>query len=335
LQGAEITLEGVPSLFRSLLSGPLEALLEMPARHRRLSMGVQTFDKAQIERMGRERFGDRNTVARVVDKAHRHGLTASGDLLFNLPFQTRAQMLEDLRTAIDLGLDQICIYHLVLHPDQGTPWSRDPALLAALPAGEDACANWLSLREFLLAQGFVQTTLTNFERAAVNASERRFIYEECSFTPQKYDALGFGPLAITTVSNLTERRAIKLLRSRQTEAEGGRFGNTDLYFPYVEDDLKLLFITRSLPRLRVERNAYRTIFGTDFPDDFAGPMTAVMAADLATLDEEALTLSSRGMFYADAVAGLFASHRAAEVRTAAAGRHTRDVLHETVSHSMG
>jgi coproporphyrinogen III oxidase-like Fe-S oxidoreductase len=59
-------LEGVPALFRSLFAGPFEAFLGMPARHRRISMGVQTFDPDALRRMGRQGFGDRATVAKVV-----------------------------------------------------------------------------------------------------------------------------------------------------------------------------------------------------------------------------------------------------------------------------
>lgn len=335
LRGAEVTLEGVPALFRSLLAGPFEALLELPVRHRRLSMGVQSFDPKQLERMGRERFGDRDTVARVVKKAHQHGLTASADLLFNLPHQSRAQMLEDVRIAVGLGLDQVCIYHLVLHPEQDTPWSREPELLAALPSIEEAEASWLALRELLLSQGFVQTTLTNFERAEVHESARRFRYEECSFTPQTYDALGFGPLAITTLLNYKERRALKFFRSRRSMLDGGRFQKGDLYFPYEEADLKLLHLTRSLPRLRVERAPYRDLLGSDLADDFAEPLAVLGEAGLVALTDDALVLSPRGMYYADTVAGLLAWTRAEQVRGAAAGRHTRNVLHESVHASMG
>jgi oxygen-independent coproporphyrinogen-3 oxidase len=335
LRSAEVTIEGVPSLFRKLGYGPLDVLREMPARHRRISMGVQTFDAAQIARMGRERFGDRRTIARVIDKAHRYGFTASGDFLFNLPFQSRAQMLDDLRIGDELGLDQICIYHLVLHEEQGTPWAKDAALLAALPPVAEALDNWLALREFLLARGFVQTTLTNFERATVNASERRFIYEEHSFTPQTFDALGFGPLSITTVTNLAERRALKFLRSRQPHFGAPGFNRNDLYFPYVESDLELLFVTRSLPRLRIDRQTYRATFGCDLVDAFAGPVTAIVDAGLARLDDGALVLAPTGMFYADSVAGLLAARRAGELREAAAGRHTRDLLHETIHGPMG
>lgn len=337
LRQAEVTLEGVPSLFRSLLFGPFDALLEMPARHRRVSMGVQSFDREQIARMGRGRFGDAATVSRVVAQAHRAGATASVDLLFNLPHQRRAQMVEDLRVAAGLGVDQICIYHLVLHAEQGTPWAEDPALLAALPGLDEAAENWLALREHLLAEGFVQTSLTNFERAAVHGTPRRFIYEECSFTPQRYDALGFGPLSISTFTNLAERRALKLLRSRAEVPTNtaGRYGREDLYFPYEEEDLKLLFLTRSLPRLQVERAVYQGLFGADLAEDFGGALAALRAAGVVTVDEAALRLTPRGMFFADSVAGLLAWRRAAALRPAAWGRHTANLLRDEDDAHMG
>jgi oxygen-independent coproporphyrinogen-3 oxidase len=193
LSGAEVTLEGVPALFRSLFQGPFEALLEIPARHRRISMGVQTFDPVQIERMGRTGFGDRNVIARVVEKAHRSGLTVSGDFLINLPFEPPARMLEDVREASALGFDQICVYHFVLTREQGSAWARNEALLAALPPVAEAADHWLVVRDWLIQNGYVQTTLTNFERAAVHTGDRHFVYEQHSFTPDVYDAIGFGP----------------------------------------------------------------------------------------------------------------------------------------------
>ncbi len=54
LSGAEVTLEGVPAAFlnrRPLLVDILRE--ELPARHFRLSMGIQTFDRDRLEQMGR------------------------------------------------------------------------------------------------------------------------------------------------------------------------------------------------------------------------------------------------------------------------------------------
>lgn len=141
---AEVTLEGVPALFRSLFRGPFEAMLDMPARHRRISMGVQTFDDAALARMGRSHFGDRRDVARAVEKAHKHGATASGDFLINLPSEPSAQMRSDAKEAMRLGFDQVCIYHLVLTEGQGTPWSEDAKVRDALPSRDEACESWLA-----------------------------------------------------------------------------------------------------------------------------------------------------------------------------------------------
>ncbi|MCE9574113.1 MAG: Fe-S oxidoreductase [Deltaproteobacteria bacterium] len=326
LREAEVTLEGIPSLFRSLLAGPFEVLRDLPARHRRISMGVQTFDAAMLARMGRQAFGDRATVARVVEKAHAHGMTASADFLINLPHHPLPRTLDDLREAAAMGLDQICLYHLVLTPEMGTPWAADPAMLAALPSIADACAHWLAARDWLLANGYVQTTLTNFERAEIHATPRRFVYEELSFTPERVDALGVGPHAISTFVDLPRRRAVKHVRGKSLHPWRAR----DLYFGYDEADLRLYMLTRSLPRLRVARATYRDLFATDLVDDFAGPIAAVVEAGLAAVDDDALTLTPRGMFYADAIAGLLASERVEILRAGAAGRHTRDALDEQV-----
>jgi oxygen-independent coproporphyrinogen-3 oxidase len=142
-------------------------LAQLPVGSRRISMGLQTFDEGFLRRMGRERFGDAKFVGKLVRRCRKLGIATSGDLLFNLPGQTPAQMDKDVDTAVGAGLDQICLYHLVLYEGLGTPWSKDPALLAQLPDNARACDQWLRLRERLMAAGYTQSTLTNFERSDV------------------------------------------------------------------------------------------------------------------------------------------------------------------------
>jgi oxygen-independent coproporphyrinogen-3 oxidase len=323
LSGAEVTLEGVPSLFRTILRGPFEVLLDLPARHRRLSMGVQTFDDEWLGRMGRRHFGDRRAVEKVVEKAHRHGLTVSGDFLINLPGQPVEAMLADVRAAEAMGFDQICVYHLVLTEGSGAPWAGDPAMLAALPDNAAAHDHWTAVRAWLTEHGFVQATLTNFEREEAHRSPRRFAYEEHSFTPERYDALGFGPLSISTFVDLAARRAVKLVQGKKLVHEGS---GDDLFFPYDEEDLRLLHLTRTLARLRVDRATYRAIFGADLRDHFGEALAALEEAGLASLDDAALSLTPRGMFFADAVVGLLAWARVEALRPTGAGEHTKDLL---------
>ncbi|MFV8749161.1 hypothetical protein ACNOYE_01275 [Nannocystaceae bacterium ST9] len=340
LRGAELTLEGVPSLFRSRFSAPLRWLAKLPVRRARISMGVQTFDRAQLRRMGREQFGDAALVARVVRDARERGIGSSGDLLFDLPHQTRAQMLADVEQAIAIGFEQICLYHLVLYPELGTAWSRDAELLAALPSNAESLANWLALREALIAAGYVQTSLTNFERADVHASERRFVYEELSFSPSEVDGLGIGPLSLSTFVDWPRRRAIKLLRARKSVDPA--YGTHDYWFPYQAEDLELLVLTRTLARLRWRGAEHRARFGVALERSQGGAIDiidiidiidTIVAAGLAIREGEDLVLTPSGMFYADSIAGLLAERRAGELREAGEGVHTNSLLRD--HHHMG
>ena len=110
---------------------------ELPARHFRLSMGIQTFDPDRLKQMGRLGFGNAETFREVVRLGHALGFTVSGDMLFNLPAQSLEAMKDDVRRAVEIGLDHLGLYHLVMFAGLGTPWSRDPALVASLPTNAE------------------------------------------------------------------------------------------------------------------------------------------------------------------------------------------------------
>lgn len=322
LRGAELTLEGTPQLFAAWFGDHLRNLKKQPVTTTRISMGVQTFDAAQLQRMGREVFGDVATVQKVVRQCRGLGIATSADFLFNLPGQTAAAMDDDVDRAIALGLDQICLYHLVLYEGLGTPWSTDPALVAAMPTNDEACANWLRLRGRLLAAGYVQSTLTNFERAEVAAGPQRFRYEVDSFSPESFDAVGCGPMSLSTVVDWRARTGLKLLRSKNLGARPWSSG--DLQFRYDAHSLRALFVVRSLAKAWLSTSTYAQLFGSAFASDFAEAVHALVAAGLLVVDDERVSLTPRGMFFADTVVGALSSTRAAR----GAGLRTSDLLEE-------
>ena len=326
--GAEVTLEGIPSLFASWFHAHLKTLAALPARHKRISMGIQTFDPIQIERMGRQSFGDQKTVSGIIRYAHSLNLTTSGDFLFALPGQTLEQMREDVDRAIDCGFDQICLYHLVLSPGLGTPWSEDSSLVGEMKEPGVIVNYWLDLRERLLKHGFVQATLTNFELEEVHKTDRRFIYEEASFNPDVYDALGFGPLSISTQLDFTRLRGVKLMRRKRVGALP--WSGDDLYFGYELEDLKLLWITRCLAGLSLDRARYRSRFSGDVEVHFPAALSATIEAGFIYVDKTSIMLTPRGMFYSDAVVGTFAAERAAKLQGDALGLNTPRVLGEPI-----
>jgi oxygen-independent coproporphyrinogen-3 oxidase len=188
--------------------------------------------------------------------------------------------------------------------------------------------HWLKLREQLLAHGFVQTTLTNFERADVNQTDRRFLYEIAGFNPDVYDALGFGPLSISMQIDYKRLRGVKLLRRKRME--GLPWSGDDLYFGYKKEDLKLLWLTRCLAGLALDRDRYRARFLADIAEDFPAALASAVEGGLLSATEKTVRLTPRGMFYSDAVIGTFAAERATKLREHTSGLSTHRMLEEPI-----
>ncbi len=311
LTGAEVTLEGVPAYFVKRTPLLIDVLREeLPARHFRISMGVQTFDEERLRQMGRLAFGTAATFAQVVETAHARGFTVSGDLLFNLPGQSLADMARDVDRAVCLGLDHVGLYHLVLFRGLGTAWSRDPALLAGLPTNEDAAHHWQTLREHLLGAGYRQTTLTNFEQACYAGDARRFVYEEHSFHADRFDMIGFGPGGISFAADRSLRGGLKVLNPEGADAylDAVRRGLSpwDRCFAYGATDLPILYLTRRLAALAIDRRHYVRRFGADPLTAFAGAFAAARQEGLVEITPGTIRPTPRGMFYADSIAALLA-----------------------------
>jgi coproporphyrinogen III oxidase-like Fe-S oxidoreductase len=314
LSKTEVTLEGVPVYFLKRQPLLMDILREeIPARHFRISMGIQTFDENRLRQMGRQAFGNVATFVEAVEAAHQRGFTASADLLFNLPDQTLAEMRRDVDRADALGLDHLGLYHLVLFRGLGTSWSHDPKMLAGLPENEQAAENWLDLRERLLARAFVQRTLTNFERRKFLQDERRFVYEEFSFRPDRYDMLGFGPGGISFVADPGFGGGLKLLNpdgaDDYTAAVPNVIAPWDRYFVYDREDMRVFYLTRRLAALHIDAHEYRGLFGADVLEEMASEMDAAAAACLIEVSADAIRPTPRGMFFADSVASLLARRR--------------------------
>jgi oxygen-independent coproporphyrinogen-3 oxidase len=345
LKDAEVTLEGVPAYFLRGEPRLLDVMrADLPARHFRISMGVQTFDAARLKEMGRAAFGTPDTFRQVVEYAHRLGFAASADLLFNLPGQTLDQMKDDVRRVADLGLDHLGLYHLVLFRGLGTPWAEDDDLLAELPDNDRACDHWLALRDLVRSLGFVQTTLTNFEQAGVARSPGRYRYEECGFRADEFEMVGFGPSAITYAATADFRHGVKVMNPAGSAAYAAAVAAGkrvwDKVFVYRAVDQQVLWLTRRLAGLEVDRKRYRRLFGTDPERDFPEEFGAAADAGLVEVTGAAIRPTPKGMFYADAVAALLANRAIRANRDlgpAAAGTDApKGLLHDTrENQSMG
>ena len=108
--GCEITLEANPGTFERERFRAYRA-----AGVTRLSVGVQTFDDALLERIGRMHDGAQARAA--LAEASQAFETFNLDLMYALPGQTLTQLSADLDTALSFAPPHLSVYHLTLEPN--------------------------------------------------------------------------------------------------------------------------------------------------------------------------------------------------------------------------
>lgn len=117
----EITLEANPGTFEQ---EKFKAYRQLGIN--RLSIGVQSFQQAKLEALGRIHNGDE--AVRAAGMARAAGFDNFNlDLMHGLPDQSLDDALGDLRQAIDLGPTHLSWYQLTLEPNT-VFWSQPPEL---------------------------------------------------------------------------------------------------------------------------------------------------------------------------------------------------------------
>jgi oxygen-independent coproporphyrinogen-3 oxidase len=107
---AEITMEANPGTFeaerfRSYRDSGIN----------RLSIGIQSFNPAHLQALGR--IHDGNEALRAVEIAQNTFDNFNLDLMYALPSQTLEQARKDLQTALDFAPPHLSLYHLTMEPN--------------------------------------------------------------------------------------------------------------------------------------------------------------------------------------------------------------------------
>jgi len=107
----EITMEANPGTFEQ---EKFTAFRE--AGVNRLSIGIQSFDNAQLKRLGR--IHDREQALKAIETAKQAGFENMNlDLMFGLPQQTIQQAIDDVKIACDSGTPHLSHYQLTIEPN--------------------------------------------------------------------------------------------------------------------------------------------------------------------------------------------------------------------------
>jgi len=281
----EWTVELAPS---SVRADKLAALRE--AGVTRVSMGVQSFDPATLEALGR-----RHSVRQIREAWER--VRAAGfasvnlDLIFAVPGQDEARWEADLREAIRLGPDHLSTYCLT--------FEEDTAMFVKLSQGKVRIDRDLESRLYrrtwrLLAEaGYAQYEVSNFARPGHACRHNLATWEMREW-------VGYGPSA---ASQHGGRRWANVADTARW-AEGVAAGK-----PAIEQVVglspSLLLCDALVFGLRmnrgVEPESLARRFGAELPGGFAALAGQLAEEGLASWAGGRLALTDEGRLLADAV----------------------------------
>ncbi|MFN7962287.1 MAG: radical SAM family heme chaperone HemW [Thermoanaerobaculia bacterium] len=152
-----------------------------------LSLGVQSFDDAELAFLGRRHRG--LEAARAVALAREAGFpTLSIDLIYGLPSQAAGAWRGQLERALSLGIDHLSCYQLTVHPATAFGKRRRQGALFELPEPEQAALFELTHR-VLADHGLPAYEVSNFAAGPEHRSRHNLKY----WHHQPY--LGLGPSA--------------------------------------------------------------------------------------------------------------------------------------------
>jgi oxygen-independent coproporphyrinogen III oxidase len=281
----EWTVEMAPA---SVTDARLAALKEIGVT--RISMGVQSFQPALLDALGRQHTLDQ--VMRAYGRIRQAGFASVNlDLMFALPGQTEAEWNADIDAAVALAPDHLSTYCLTFEEDTKL-WVKLSAGRVKLDTENEARlyeATWARLA----AAGYAQYEVSNFARPG-HACRHNLA------TWHMHEWIGLGPSAASQHGGLRGANIADLVEWRARVARGARMTEDRVALtPALLLEDSLIFGLRM--NAGVDLNALRQRYPAA-PWPIVDTLSQRLVDDgLALLAGGRLRLSDRGRLLADAV----------------------------------
>ena len=286
---AEITLETNPE---TAARERLEAFRE--AGVTRLSFGVQSFDPAELTRLGRIHTADR--AATAVTDAKRVGFeSVSFDLMFWLPGQTTETWMATIDRALDLAPDHLSLYLLEVYPNSpikdaiarasSTSWAQAP--------DDHAADMYLAALERLDDAGFAQYEISNVARPGQASRHNVKYWQGGSWR-------GFGCGAHSTVDHVRWKNVASTTEYVDRLASGRRVALDEQRLSAQERVEEALFTGLRLTQ-GIDRANFSARFGVDPWIRYGAELSDYVSGGLMWTTSEAFGLTRRGMLVANEI----------------------------------
>jgi putative oxygen-independent coproporphyrinogen III oxidase len=265
----EITLEANPgTVERGRFSGYRAAGVN------RVSLGAQSFDASQLQKLGR--IHSPAETQRAAEELHAAGLSNFNlDLMYALPGQDTAAAVRDVEQALALSPTHLSHYQLTMEP--GTQFAANPPPLP----GDDAAAEMLTACNDVLTQaGFAQYEVSAY------ASEGR----QCRHNLNYWmfgDYLGIGAGAHGKLTFEARSEIIRTTQQREPRRYQAGSPNAISRQQVLDADLPFEFMMNAL---RLSEGFERRTFSHR-----TGLEWSAVEPRLATLESRGLLVSTGGM----------------------------------------
>jgi oxygen-independent coproporphyrinogen-3 oxidase len=268
----------------------------------RISMGVQTYDGALLNWLGRPAGPEALFRADALLADFWKG-RLSRDLLAALPGRD-GRLLGDVRRALGDNPGHLSVYELTV--EEGTPLSGNPSDLALLPEADERCGEWKSLLSELKKRGYRRYEVSNFARPG-----EEVLHNLRYWRMKPY--LGIGPGAVSTLPAVQEpvqdpvNEAGVSAAVRIENAPDLERWLADPFAAALKTDLSAgeLMLEHFMMALRtsegLSRHSFRDIFQFDPVDAAPRAMDRWCNSGMLLVDEDFIAPTEGGMDFVDSM----------------------------------
>jgi oxygen-independent coproporphyrinogen-3 oxidase len=281
---AEVTMEANPD--------DLDASYIYALKHNtvinRLSIGIQSFNNAELKLMNRRH--NARQAWQSVSEAKKAGFSnISIDLIYGIPGMTQGGWTKNLSRAMDLGIPHISAYHLTFEP--GTLFHKylnEGKLIA--PSEEESLSQYETLINMTRKNKFIHYEISNFAR------EGYFSRHNTNYWRQK-KYMGLGPSAHSY--NMLSRQWNVADNKKYIESinKGIACARKEIL------DIKTRFNDYLLTSLRTmwgtDMEYAAEAFGSEYSDYLEAGITKFLSAGTMIRNKNILTLTNKGKFISD------------------------------------
>lgn len=273
----------------------------------RVSLGVQSFDDALLDRLGR--VHSRQMVFESFDILRQAGFdNVNLDLMFAIPGQTLEVWRETLAEAVAMGSEHLSTYEVIYEED--TPL-YDQLQAGKVDVDEDlACAMYEELVERAVNAGFHQYEVANFARDTTRNPQPSTLNvpSRCCLHNVNYwrggGFYGLGPSATTYVRGVrTKNGSNTHLYCEQFEQGRRPLESREELLPLARAGETAAFGLRMVSGWPFEQ--FRHVTGYDLRREWADDMNELVQQGRGRILPDRFQLTREGLRFADSAAQLF------------------------------